>query len=176
MSSLLPQKSTAAEHALAESVARISDVPVPIREIHNPDLCPVALLPYLAWAYSVDVFDSTWSEVQQRNAIKASRALHKRKGTRGAVEDAVSALGGSVLLREWWEKSPAGMPGTFEAVIATGGATVTAEFQNQLIAAIDRTKPESAHYTVGIGIDEFAEVGVLAVARVALFQRLEFTG
>ena len=175
MASLLPEKSTPAEHALGEAVARISDVPVPIRDYHNPDLCPAELLPYLAWEYSVDVFDSTWPAIQQRNAIKASMDLHRRKGTRGAVEDAVQALGGSVALVEWWEKSPAGTPGTFEALIATGGGTVTAEFQNQLISAIESNKPESAHYTVGIGIDEFAEVGVLAIARAVLFQRLEFT-
>lgn len=173
MSTLLPPNATAAERAIEAAIARIGDVPVPIRALWNPSSCPVELLPYLAWAFSVDVWDASWPEYRQRAAIAASFDLHKHKGTRQAVENAVAAIGGSVVLREWFEQSPLGTPGTFQAVIATGGATVTAEFQNQIIDAIERSKPVSRHFSVGVGIDLLEEVSVNCIVRFGTFTRLE---
>jgi len=59
---LLPGNSTPLELQAARALSQIQRVPIPIRLLWNPDLCPLALLPYLAWSFSVDRWDSTWSE------------------------------------------------------------------------------------------------------------------
>jgi len=64
--SLLPPNATALEHAADAAMARIADVNVPIRDLWNPDLCPEALLPWLAWALSVEPWDADWPVWQQR--------------------------------------------------------------------------------------------------------------
>ncbi|RRO05118.1 phage tail protein I, partial [Pectobacterium aquaticum] len=47
---LLPVGSSALEVAAATACAEITRVPVPLRQLWNPDTCPAHLLPYLAWA------------------------------------------------------------------------------------------------------------------------------
>ena len=63
---LLPGNSTQLERDAAVALAQIQRVPIPIRLLWNPDLCPLAVLPYLAWSFSVDRWDSTWSESTKR--------------------------------------------------------------------------------------------------------------
>lgn len=53
-SDLLPTGSSPLERAAAIALAEIERIPVPIRQLWHPDKCPVRLLPYLAWAFSVD--------------------------------------------------------------------------------------------------------------------------
>ena len=57
---LLPGNASELERLAAEALAQIERVPVPIRDLWNPDTCPVALLPYLAWAFSVDRWSQAW--------------------------------------------------------------------------------------------------------------------
>jgi phage tail P2-like protein len=61
MSNLLPPNATASEIALDDSTARLSVV-VDIEKLWNVATCPVALLPWLAWALSVDEWKDDWSE------------------------------------------------------------------------------------------------------------------
>ncbi|WP_028318387.1 phage tail protein I [Desulfobulbus elongatus] len=113
MSSLLPPSATAQERALAETIARISDVPVLVRESWNPDTCPAALLPWLAWAFSVDEWQSEWSEASKRAVIKTALYVHKKKGTLSALKRAVEPLGYIIRIVEWYEEDPPGVPYTF---------------------------------------------------------------
>ena len=48
MTRLLPSNASRLEVLAAQALAQIERVPVPIRDLLNPDRCPVALLPYLA--------------------------------------------------------------------------------------------------------------------------------
>jgi len=57
-----------------------------------PERCPAPLLPWLAWALSVDVWDAAWPEVTKRRAIAESLAIHRIKGSRASVERAVAAM------------------------------------------------------------------------------------
>lgn len=112
---------------MAETVSRVSDVPVLVRESWNPDTCPAALLPWLAWAFSVDEWDTTWSEQEKRDVIKASVEVHKHKGTIGAIDRALKPLGYLIEVIEWWETSPQGTPYTFSIVMGTGSKSVSEE-------------------------------------------------
>ena len=51
--SLLPSNASGAEQALALSLARLSDIPVPNRDLWNPRTIPAHLLPWLAWSLSI---------------------------------------------------------------------------------------------------------------------------
>ena len=98
---LLPNNATPQELALEQTTARGADVGAPIRPLWNPATCPAALLPWLAWALSVDEWEPTLTEAQQRAVIAASVGVHRRKGTVGAVRDAIAAAGlGDATLTE----------------------------------------------------------------------------
>ena len=93
MADLLPHNATPQERALSEATARIGDVPVRLRDVWNPETCPLDLLPWLAWALSVDDWDAAWSEDQKRGTIAAAIKVQQLKGTVGAVKGALSAAG-----------------------------------------------------------------------------------
>lgn len=96
MTSLLPSNSTSLERALAAST--VSDqLPVKIGTLWSAEHCPVAFLPYLAWALSVDFWDLATTETQQRALIAGAIAWHKKRGTPWAIKQALAAVGYPVL-------------------------------------------------------------------------------
>lgn len=91
--SLLPPSATAQERALANTIGRISDVPVPLRTLNNADTLALEILPWLAWSRAVNEWDSKWSEATKRAVIKASIPLHRKKGTIYSIRLALSSAG-----------------------------------------------------------------------------------
>lgn len=91
--SLLPQNTTELERAFEQTSARVADVPVPLRPLWDADDCPDALLPWLAWSLSVDDWSSDWAIGTQREVIRQSVNVHRRKGTIGAIRRALIAAG-----------------------------------------------------------------------------------
>ncbi len=91
--SLLPPNSTDLERALDLTGARISAVDAPIDLMWNPETCPTAFLPWLAWSLSVDEWDNAWPEGTKRAVIAASVWVHRHKGTVGAVKRALAKAG-----------------------------------------------------------------------------------
>lgn len=144
---LLPANASALERQAAEALAQIQRVPVPIRELHNPDLCPVALLPYLAWAYSVDRWDSAWPEATKRGVIRAAYFVHAHKGTIGALRRVVEPLGYLIEVLEWWQTVPEGVPGTFALLVGVLDTGISEEMYLELERLIDDAKPVSRHLT-----------------------------
>lgn len=91
-STLLPPNATPLERALAKASA-MPHSPEEIRKLWNHRTCPLHLLPWLAWAWSVDEWDPAWTESQQRAMVGASIRLHKKKGTVWAVREALLRSG-----------------------------------------------------------------------------------
>lgn len=91
--SLLPPNATPFELALEGATSRVSNVPLPIRDVWNVQTCPSAVLPWLAWAFDVNEWDSNWPDQVQRAVIAASVAVHKIKGTVGSVKQALAVAG-----------------------------------------------------------------------------------
>lgn len=147
MTSLLPPNAQQLERLAAEALAQIERVPVPIKDLLNPDRCPVQLLPYLAWAFSVDRWDSTWSETTKRQVIKGSYFLHSRKGTIGALRRVVEPLGYLIEIVEWFNTVPEGVPGTFALKVGVLDTGITEEMYQELERLIDDAKPVSRHLT-----------------------------
>lgn len=90
--SLLPANSTLLERRLEETNGRFNPPDV-IRNLWNARTCPVGLLPYLAWAMSVDEWDPQWPEERKRTAIEEADFIHRHKGTPGAIKRALAVLG-----------------------------------------------------------------------------------
>jgi len=152
MSSLLPLNATTAEIALAETVARMTDVPVPVREVWDADTCPSGLLPWLAWAFSVDQWDTTWTDGQKRATIKASVAVHRYKGTIGAMKQAIAALGVDVQVQEWFNMAPAGTAYTFALLLDASQIGATQSQLLKLLDVVDGAKNLRSHLTTVIPI------------------------
>lgn len=115
---LLPHNATPLERAIANTMAEVlAQVEMGARLVWDIDNCPAALLPWLAWTYSVDAWDDKWSEEQQRQVIKNSVDVHRYKGTIGAVKAAIGALGLDAQVQEWFNQLPPGEPYTFKLII-----------------------------------------------------------
>jgi phage tail P2-like protein len=148
---LLPKNSTQLELDLEQSMALGFNLPVEeIPKIWNPDLCPTDLLPWLAWAFSVDVWDSQWLESKKRRIIKESYWLHRKKGTRFAITELLSALEiNDFEIIEWWQQTPKGHPHTFYLRInssSTDNVQFGYELYQRLKNIIDTVKPERSRY------------------------------
>jgi phage tail P2-like protein len=90
---LLPINASQAETALARAVARVSDVPLPLRDIWNAETCPADMLDLLAWSYSVDEWDAGWSDDAKRATIRDSLLVQRRKGSVWSVRRALTNAG-----------------------------------------------------------------------------------
>jgi phage tail P2-like protein len=90
---LLPPSATAQERALDLATARVGEVPVRVRDVWNPDTCPAHMLPWLAWAFSVDEWDATWTEAVKREVIRSAIQVQRKKGTVWAIKRAISSAG-----------------------------------------------------------------------------------
>lgn len=147
---LLPAGSSPLEIAAAQACAQLGNVPVPLRQLWNTDLCPLPLLPYLAWAWSVDRWDESWPETTKRAVVKSSAYLHKRKGTIGALRRVVEPLGYLIRVTEWWKTGET--PGTFRLDVGVLETGITDEMYFELERLIFDAKPCSRHL-IGLSIN-----------------------
>jgi len=146
--SLLPFNATAQERALEAATARISDVPVLVRESWNPQTCPESLLPWLAWALSVDSWDEGMTLAQKRAIIASSFMVHARKGTRWAVLQTFDALAVQAAIVEWWQQTPAAAAHTFRIDLETTPDGMTDALVDILEAQVNAVKPVRSWFTI----------------------------
>ncbi|WP_375170719.1 phage tail protein I [Marinobacter sp.] len=144
---LLPSNATPLERAAAEALAEIQRVPVPLRTLWNPQTCPAQLLPYLAWAFSVDRWDPTWTEAAKRDVIATSFYVHRKKGAISALRRVVDPQGYLLKVTEWWQTEPPGAPGTFALKIGVLDKGIDEETYFELERLVDDAKPVSRHIT-----------------------------
>ena len=96
--SLQPINRTDLEVLLEEAGAdRIAGIPVPIRDMDDPDKIPADALPFLAWARAVGVWDDNWPGWLKRKAIRNSVYLRQRTSTLEAYEGWLDLLGADVV-------------------------------------------------------------------------------
>ncbi|MDL4915705.1 MAG: phage tail protein I [Enterobacterales bacterium endosymbiont of Blomia tropicalis] len=170
MNSLLPPGSSPLERRLAQTCSGISDLQVPLRDLWNPATCPVSFLPYLAWAFSVDRWDESWTESVKRRVVQDAFYIHQHKGTTSAVrrvvQDAfyihqhkgttsavrrvVEPFGFLIRIIEWWQTGE--KPGTFRLDIGVQDQGITEETYLELERLIGDAKPCSRHL-IGMSIN-----------------------
>ncbi|EGF93104.1 phage tail protein I [Asticcacaulis biprosthecium C19] len=175
--SLLPPNATNLERALAAAV-QLPALPSTMRDLWNPDLCPEALLPWLAWSLSIDNWNPAWSVAIRRERIRQAIALQRIKGTRQSVADAIAVLGGEVVdIVEWFDRDPAGTPRTFCLVLDLEddeGSPPAPSYLLSILREASRTKPVGAHFTVTQKQKATAGIAFAAAARPTAYTRLSF--
>lgn len=169
---VLPPNATPLERALAAIDGRLLELPADIiRAAKDPSRAPSHLLPHLAWERSVDVWDPSWPDDFKRRVILASYLVHRYKGTRFAVEQALAALGCATTITEWWQKTPQGEPYTFhvrafalERLVA-GQPVITEPMTRAVLASIHAVKPVSRTFTFDIAVGATSRVAIATRAR-----------
>lgn len=147
--SLLPPSASDFMRCVERGTARLSALPVSLNQLWDPDTCPVALLPYLAWALSVDRWDRDWTEETKRQVIRDAWAIHRHKGTISAIRRVVEPFGYVINVTEWWET---GDPrGTFRLDIGVLDVGITEEMYTEMERLIADARPVSRHL-VGLNI------------------------
>lgn len=152
--SLLPSNRTRIEEALEKAVRAAEPDLTPLATLMNPATCPVELLGWLAWSFSVDLWHEDWPEDMKRDVIGQAVKIHRVKGTVGAVRRALGAIGFRSDFSEWFEHG--GDPHTFR-VDAFGDDVFGAGFQisSKLVELatqlIENVKPVRSHFTLRIG-------------------------
>ena len=121
--------------------SRIDDLPEPLIDI-------------LAYDMHVDWYDYSYPLKVKRDILKGSVRVHKKMGTKYAVEKALGALYPQSEVEEWYQYE--GQPHHFHIVCDVTENRVTASFQD-IIKAVMMYKRLSSHldevvYQAGVGI------------------------
>ncbi|MFV2029820.1 phage tail protein I [Neisseria sp. S1] len=151
---------------LEARISRSQNYPVvhAIRRLWNPDTCPAPLLPYLAWAFSVDFWNEDWTESTKRAVIKKAWRAHKYKGTIGAIEDALMPFGVSIRVIEWWQETPPAAVASFKLDLFTIDRQLTEADYKEMERIIKAVKPLSRHLSaLNIGVAVSGPVNLSAV-------------
>ncbi len=172
--SLLPPGSSALTKAITQANAAMFNIDMPHQSVLSPDHCPVALLPWLAREYSVDVYQDSWTESQKRAAIKAAPDIHRYKGTASAVKSALKLVHPDLSLTEWWQTIPKGEPYTFRVDYPVG-LDRSSSIQHQIRNALDSSKPLRCHYQIRPTITSAAMADTACRLRAATLYHLEFS-
>lgn len=160
---LLPPNATPLMQRIENACQQATTLPIPLRQLWNTQTCPVYLLPYLAWAMSVDRWDPAWSDEVKRAAIEQAHFIHQHKGTIAAIRRAVEPLGYLIRVTEWWQDGQA--PGTFTLDIGVQNNGITEEMYQELERVIDSAKPVSRHLTkLSIHLDVSCRAPVAATS------------
>lgn len=121
-----------------------------IRWVKDPDSCPVELLPWLAWEYRVDTWNTDWTEQEKRDAIKRAPFIHRHRGTVAAVRRALvdSPFGSEII--EWFKQDPPGKPYTFRLNVTQEDLPVSELDHQDLKLAVMRAKNLRSWFSVHI--------------------------
>lgn len=176
---LLPPNSTAFERALdALEADTLADMPVPVGDVWSPARCPAALLPWLGWGLSIDIWDSNWNEAQRRAAIGSAIEDQRRKGTRAALRRALDRIDPLIDVTEWFE-DPANLePYTFRLDLPdrnTSAIDYNEATIGTLLRDIAAVKPLRAHVIASYRIRALAQLGLVSAVIWGGIGRIECT-
>jgi phage tail P2-like protein len=161
---LAPPNATDLERAIYDTIANLGAIDFPIEDLWNPALCPLHLLPFLAWALNVDAWDETWSDTRKRTVVASAIDTHLLKGTPEGVEHALASVGITAELLEWHEQVPEGPVHTFKIKLRLnenfGDNAVDDAALRRLFQLVDRVKRLSQHYELDMSADFEADLGL----------------
>ncbi len=93
----------AASKALDEELRLVTEEIKSLALLPNLENSSDALLDVLAWTWHVDYYRQTFSREQKIKMIRSSVALHRKKGTPAAVENALSTIFPDIQESAWHE-------------------------------------------------------------------------
>lgn len=171
--SLLPPNATPQERAVERAVHRTTDLATPIRDIWSPDDCPEHLLPWLAWALSLDSWKNYWPVPVKRQQIRRAVEIARSQGTVKSVRDIVKAFGSALTMREWFQQEPIAVPYSVAFTLTIGaGVPRTLDYQEDIVREIVRTKPRRSQFSLVAGLEASGGLGVQGFARALVQTRL----
>jgi phage tail P2-like protein len=138
----------------------------------NPDKAPENILPWLAWALSVDDWSDNWPEEIRRNVIKASVEIHRHKGTIGALKRALQAFNCSnIKIEEWFDygANPYYFRVSFDVVEPEFDVNIIAEVQK----VIESTKNTRSHLEI-LKASLSAKTGLMYIGSVIIAKEVTF--
>ena len=152
--SILKPNATVHDQAIENAIRQTRPDLTSIANLMDPTTCPVELLPWLAWSFSVEVWDSAWSEKIKRNVLQDAVRVHRLKGTKGSVAEALASLGMDGKISEWFEYG--GQPHTFKIdVLVDQLFAVGFRMDQAFVQTVDRVirnvKPVRSHYDMRLG-------------------------
>lgn len=106
----------------------------------------------LAWELDVDWYDDTLGLDEKRATIEAAQLIKRKRGTKWAVEQLITAYFGEGYVVEWYEIG--GRP--FEFIAMTTNAQITQEDYAKFVAAVQSAKNSRSHIA---GVFYFWEQG-----------------
>ena len=174
--SLLPPNSEAPEYVL-ESALRMDVDLSAVGTLWDPQTCPAAILPFLAWGLAIAQWDASWTEAEKRAAIADAIPFHRRKGTRGIVEEVLQRFHPLLEVVEWWQMNPKAAPHTFE--VRAPGNLIPASFLNQetvdaIVRDVASVKPLREHFTFVQYLEAQAGAYLVSSAQVGSYSRHDY--
>ncbi len=160
------EKISAAARACDSELAEIDRNINAVYILSRIDELPEPVLDLLAWQFHVEGYDLARTVEEKRALVKSAIELHRYKGTPWAVKQALSSLGFSADLDEWFRY--AGQPYRFRVFIdlERSRTLLTSETLSQLKSLIRDYKNERSWLETIEGAI-FASGGAFAVAGAA---------
>lgn len=138
-----------------------------------------AVLDHLAWQWNSDTWRDNWPVSLKRSVFKSIIRTKRIKGTRAAVEDVVSSLGGVVDIKEWFEQSPRGEPYTASIVASINsfdGAVPSKEMLDDVIRRIKYAKSARTLYSFSQAANISSSIGIAGGLQSVSYVRLTGEG
>ncbi|KZN50239.1 phage tail protein I [Pseudoalteromonas luteoviolacea] len=172
----------ALKRAQVKSACVLNDSRLLLASVWDPFLCPVALLPWLAWSVSVDEWDEAWSEALKRQVINDAFAVHQVKGTPYALQKALDSLNIKTEIKEWWQGDnlEALSRGTVQvwALINSNldeqqQGMLTPQMLKRVRRIIEAVKRGSIHVDVQLGLSYNERLGAICAMPSTILQRMD---
>ena len=119
--------------------------PIDLKTLVQPHKVPEHLLPFLAWSVATDNWQDNLTFNQKQNLVASSIDVHRKKGTRGAMNSALKALDFSVDFKEWFNAKPINAPFTFNIQINIDDKPLPLKKYNQILKTIASAKNSRSH-------------------------------
>lgn len=135
---LVPPASTPLALAMDRACAeRLASVPHALETLADPQACPAAFLPALAWHVGLDDWDPDWPEAVMRSEIENAIALARERGTWAAARRLLQAAG-AVWTRQ--EGPPDGLPAMTGRITIHNGDSLAGSRISSLLRSLPKVK------------------------------------
>lgn len=173
-SSLLPPNASKLERDIEQVIASSLDLPLSIADLWDPFRCPLSLLPWLAWAYSVDQWEDSWPESVKRQVVNDAFEIHRYKGTPYAVQQALNSLGIKTNIIEWWEPNGSNVRGTMKVNALVKDKGIDLSDLIQITNAITSAKRGVIHAVIRTVFQSSAEINHAAITLSAQITEISY--
>lgn len=129
--------------ATAEALAQRPEEIDRLRIYPDIDRLPEPLLDILAYDFKVDWWDPDYSLEEKRRTLKSSWKVHKKLGTKAAVETALSAIYQDTKVLEWFEYG--GEPYRYKLLIDATYENVDPERHRRVLERVEYYKNLRSH-------------------------------